>query len=67
MIAGLSFQVASITVFTGLCYDFAWRVHKDRESSKQQESHKLPFSLFNFHAFLYGKFQTSFANRCSKN
>ena len=44
MSAGLSFQVASLTVFIGLCCDFAWHVHKDCGSSKLQESHRILFS-----------------------
>jgi hypothetical protein len=31
MIAGLVFQVVSLCVFSAICADFAWRLHKNRD------------------------------------
>ena len=52
MIAGLSFQVASLTVFVALCSDFAWSVRKHRSLQRPK---LLRCSERRFKAFLYGK------------
>ena len=62
MVAGLSFQVASLAIFIGLCGDFAWRVCKDRKSRPLELSQILPCSSFRFHTFLYSESHASIAN-----
>ncbi|KAI9720726.1 MAG: hypothetical protein M1828_005606 [Chrysothrix sp. TS-e1954] len=52
MIAGLSFQVVSLTIFVGLCGDFAWRVRKARAGQAAKESDILRCSATRFQAFL---------------
>lgn len=58
MIAGLAFQVVSLTIFIALCLDFAWQVRKHNASSRQilRQFHCKPF---HFHAFILGKMVTS--------
>ena len=36
MIAGLAFQVISLVIFSALCSDFAWRLHKGTVSGKMR-------------------------------
>jgi len=50
MIGGLAFQVASLTLFIGLCADFAWQVRKHRN---RQISLPAECSKFKMHAFLF--------------
>jgi hypothetical protein len=54
MIAGLSFQVASLLLFMVLCGDFAWRVYKAPTMLKNERFAGLRESL-KFKAFLYCK------------
>ncbi|KAG4438497.1 hypothetical protein IFR05_006020 [Cadophora sp. M221] len=51
MIAGLIFQVVSLVVFVILCGDFAWRLHKNRDSWNTHNSHIYTSRLFK--GFLY--------------
>lgn len=51
MIAGLSFQVFSLSLFTALCAEFAWRVSRNRsqmdsEFVKLRETRKFKVFLF---------------------
>ena len=52
MIAGLSFQVVSLTLFTALCADFAWNVRKARDPRSPLQA---TTSRANIHKFLYGE------------
>lgn len=55
MIAGLAFQVVSLSVFIALCSDFAWSV---RQHQSLQRSRLLWCSERRFKAFLYSKLGT---------
>jgi hypothetical protein len=44
MVAGLSFQVASLILFAIVCADFAWNVRKNRATAPSIESQT--FKLF---------------------
>ncbi|MCJ1389688.1 hypothetical protein MMC18_002545 [Xylographa bjoerkii] len=50
MIAGLSFQVVSLTLFAALCADFAWNVRKARDVRAPLQ---VSSSRAKFHGFLY--------------
>ncbi|MCJ1282229.1 hypothetical protein MMC26_001552 [Xylographa opegraphella] len=50
MIAGLSFQVVSLTLFVLLCFDFAWNVRKARNIGAPLQ---IISSRARFHGFLY--------------
>ncbi|MCJ1403836.1 hypothetical protein MMC11_007059 [Xylographa trunciseda] len=50
MIAGLSFQVASLTLFVALCVDFAWNVRRARDVRAPLQ---VSCSRAKFHVFLY--------------
>ncbi|MCJ1316820.1 hypothetical protein MMC15_002141 [Xylographa vitiligo] len=50
MIAGLAFQVASLTLFALLCADFAWNVRKARNVRAPLQ---VSSSRAKFHGFLY--------------
>ncbi|KAL8709907.1 MAG: hypothetical protein Q9220_005357 [cf. Caloplaca sp. 1 TL-2023] len=54
MIAGLSFQVVSLTVFAVLCADFAWSVRKSSGPSREQLQQRLlsTSSVRTFYAFI---------------
>jgi len=51
MVAGLSFQVVSLTVFAALSFDVAWKVRKGRDPQKPL---RLSCSERRFHGFLFG-------------
>jgi hypothetical protein len=53
MIAGLSFQVASLLLFGALCAEFAWRV-KYVKAAEMNNFRELTESR-KFRAFLFGK------------
>jgi hypothetical protein len=46
MIAGLSFQVASLLLFIGLCMDFAFAVRRSRSTSANSISQTWKFKCF---------------------
>ncbi len=55
MVAGLSFQVASLALFMVFCAEFAWRVYRHRgqtESSNSQLRHSIMFRGFLFCKFI---------------
>ena len=49
MIAGLAFQVFSLTVFSALCADYAWRLRKARSTRAPA---RLPCTKARFHFFV---------------
>ena len=53
MIAGLAFQVVSLTIYIVLCADFAWRVRKARRSSRET-LRQVGCGQGRFHLFLFG-------------
>lgn len=54
MIAGLSFQVVSLTIFIALCLDFAWNVYSKRATSRPA-LRAIKTSTFYFRGFMLGK------------
>jgi RTA1 like protein len=54
MIAGLSFQVFSLTLFMALCAEFAWRVMHN--SSTMNDKFRELRESTHFKAFLVGEF-----------
>ena len=54
MIAGLSFQVVSLTIFIGLCVDFALRVYKQKGTSRPA-LRSIRTSSLHFRGFMLGK------------
>jgi Na+/phosphate symporter len=52
MLAGLVFQVISLTLFAIACAEFAWRVSKNPEQWNQQHINIAASKLFK--AFLFG-------------
>ncbi|KAL8739814.1 MAG: hypothetical protein Q9190_007419 [Brigantiaea leucoxantha] len=52
MIAGLVFQVVSLTVFATLCADFAWRVVRSGRRSSAELSSRLPCRVSLFYLFM---------------
>lgn len=61
MIAGLSFQVVSLTVFAVLCADFAWSVRKKREEGSARKRKRAlqarlgDCSVGRFYVFIWGE------------
>lgn len=53
MVAGLSFQVASLLLFGVLCAEFAWRVN--RFKAAETSNFKELIESRKFRAFLFGK------------
>lgn len=53
MIAGLAFQVVSLTIYIVLCADFAWRVKRARRSSRET-LRQVGCGQGRFHLFLFG-------------
>ena len=53
MIAGLAFQVVSLTIYIVLCADFAFRVRKARRSSRET-LRQVGCGQARFHLFLFG-------------
>ncbi|KAI4242601.1 MAG: hypothetical protein L6R40_003982 [Gallowayella cf. fulva] len=60
MIAGLVFQVVSLTVFAALCADFFWSVRKHGGVSRSVLQARLPYSVGRFHLFIGCKDLTPF-------
>ncbi|KAL8976112.1 MAG: hypothetical protein Q9205_007820 [Flavoplaca limonia] len=52
MIAGLVFQVVSLTCFAGLCADFFWSVRKSGGVSRTTLQARLPNSVGRFYMFI---------------
>jgi RTA1 like protein len=72
MVAGLSFQVISLTAFICLCAEFFWRVKEDRRQATamewaQQETARPFHDDKEYRPFLSGKHTTSRSSHCRTN